>query len=293
MQTEALAVLVTAAQAGSLSAAARRLGIAPLAAARRLAGLETELGVRLMHRTTRSLALTAEGEAFLPYAQDMLDSAAAGLAAFTPGETGVAGLLRVTAPAALGRRVLAPMLPALLAANPRLRIDLQLTDRLTDIVAEGFDLAIRIADLRESTLIARRIGTLRRVLCASPAYLARRGRPAATADLAQHDCLTLTGVTHWSFEDGAAARRVRISGPLTCSTIDGLHEACVQGLGISMHASFDVAADIEAGRLAPVTLDLAPHAPPISAVYPAARTTPPKVRVFVEALSKALTAAPA
>lgn len=290
MHTEALAVLVTAAQAGSLSAAARRLGIAPLAAARRLAGLEAELGVRLMHRTTRSLALTAEGEAFLPHAQDILDSAAAGLAAFTPGETGVAGLLRVTAPAALGRRVLIPMLPALFAANPRLRLELQLTDRLSDIVAEGFDLAIRIADLKESTLIARRIGTLRRVLCASPAYLAQRGRPVTTADLGDHDCLALTGVTHWSFMDGAATRRVRIAGPLVCNTIDGLHEACVQGLGISMHASFDAASDIAAGRLNPINLDLAPHAPPISALYPSARMTPPKVRVFVEMLSKALAA---
>jgi DNA-binding transcriptional LysR family regulator len=290
MDTDALSVLVVAATAGSLSAAARRLGMAPIAAARRLASLETELGVRLMHRTTRSLSLTPEGEAFLPFAQEMVESAAAGLATVAPGQGGAAGLLRATAPAALGRRVIVPMLPALFAANPQLKLELHLTDRLVDVVGDGFDVAIRIADLRESNLIVRRMGTLRRVLCASPRYLAKRGRPSTIAELAGHDCLTLVGMSHWTFADGNEERRVRISGPLSCSTIDGLHEACLEGLGVSMHASWDVVEDIAAGRLIQLQLDAPPYAPPISALYPSARLVAPKLRVFLKALSEALEA---
>jgi DNA-binding transcriptional LysR family regulator len=289
MDTQALAVLVQAVSAGSISAASRRLGLAPVVASRRLAALERELGVRLLHRTTRSLALTPEGEDFLPYAREILDREAAALAALAPGESGAAGLLRVTAPASLGREVVAPMLPALLTANPQLRVELHLTERLVDVVGEGFDLAIRIADLRESNLVARRIGTVRRLVCASPAYLARRGHPRTAAELADHDCLTLIGTTHWAFGASAGAERVRVGGRFQCDAIDGLHAACREGLGVAMLAGWSAADDLAAGRLIELPFDPPPYAPPISALYPSARMVTPKVRLFLAALTAALT----
>jgi DNA-binding transcriptional LysR family regulator len=280
MDTEALAVLVNAVSAGSISAASRRLHLAPVVASRRLAALERELGVRLLHRTTRSIALTPEGEDFLPYAKDILDREAAAMAALTPGDAKAAGLLRVTAPAALGREIIVPMLPALLDANPQLRIELNLTERLIDVVGEGMDLAIRIADLKESNLVARRIGTVRRLVCASPDYLERRGRPEAAADLETHECLTLTGVTHWTFGAGAGAERIRVGGRFNCSAIEGVHAACLQGLGLAMLSRWSVN-DV-------LPLEAAPYAPPIWAVYPSARLVTPKLRLFLSSLAAAL-----
>jgi DNA-binding transcriptional LysR family regulator len=289
MDIESLAILVNAVSAGSISAAARRLGLAPVVASRRLGSLETELGVRLVNRTTRSLSLTPEGEAFLPYAREILETEASGRAALAPANTGASGLLRVTAPPALGRYIVIPMLAALLAGNPQLKVELHLTDRLVDIVAEGLDLAIRIADLKESNLITRRVGSLRRVVCAAPEYLAKRGRPVTVAELAKHDCLTLLGQTHWSFSTSAGVRKARVGGPFTCNTVDGLQEACRQAMGLSMQAAWSVAADVRAGRLVELDLDAAPYAPEIAALYPHAHTVAPKLRVFIDALVEALT----
>lgn len=288
MDTEALAVLVNAISAGSISSASRRLGLAPVVASRRLAALERELGVRLLQRTTRSLSLTAEGQAFLPHAREILDREAAALTALNPGEAGASGLLRLTAPAALGKAVIVPLLPALLDAHPQLRVELQLTERMVDLVGEGLDLAIRIADLRDTDLVARRIGTVRRVICASPDYLAKHGRPATRGDLRRHGCLTLVGSPHWLFDSPPGVERVRVSGRLTCDSIDGLHAACREGVGIAMLSGWSAADDLKSGRLVELPLDAAPHSPPISALYPTARMVTPKVRLFLAALTAAL-----
>ncbi|MBO9707348.1 MAG: LysR family transcriptional regulator [Caulobacter sp.] len=287
MDTQALAVLSHAVTAGSISAASRRLGLAPAVASRKLAALERELGIRLLQRTTRSISLTPEGEDFLPYARDILEREASALAALTPDDRGAAGLLRVTAPAALGREVIVPMLTALMAANPQLRVELHLTERLVDVVGEGFDVAIRIADLRNSNLVARRIGSVRRIVCASPDYLQRRGRPQTVAELGEHDCLTLIGVTHWAFGP-SGTERARVSGRFVCDAIDGLHAACRRGLGVAMLASWSVADDLEAGRLVELPLDAIPYSPPVSALYPTTRMVTPKLRLFLTALGEAL-----
>lgn len=288
MDTEALAVLVNASSAGSLSAAARRMGISPIVAARRLASLERDIGVRLMHRTTRSISLTSEGKAFAPYAEKILESEAAALATLKPGNAGATGLLRATVPASLGRRIIIPMLPQLLADNPQLKVELLCTDRVVDIVAEGLDLAVRISDLKQSSLIVRRIGRLKRVVCASPIYLARRGHPKTIEELSHHDCLTLLDMTHWVFLKDGETRRIRVNGPLSCSSIDGLYDACVQGMGISMHASWTVEEDVQTGKLVQLDLDAVPYAPQISALYPSSQMVAPKIRVFVKALINAL-----
>lgn len=289
MDTNAVAVLVTAASAGNLSAAARRLGITPMIATRRLAALERDLGVRLMQRTTRSVSLTPEGEAFLPFAQALVEGEAAGRASLRPAATGVSGLLRVTASAAFGRKIVAPIIPGLLHAHPDLRIDLELTDRLVDIVASGTDLALRIGRLRDSSLVARRLASNPRVLCAAPSYLARRGAPATIADLAQHECLMLTGATHWPFEVAGKERRVRATGRFTASSVEGLQAACLGGAGLGLFAAWNLRDEFRDGTLVPVHLaDGAPEEHAIWAVYPTARLVLPKLRLFVSTLEAAL-----
>lgn len=291
METQALAVFVHAVSTGSISAASRRLGLAPVVASRRLSALEREVGVRLLHRTTRSLSLTAEGHAFLPYAREILDREGEARSAVSSEVFGASGLLRLTAPAALGREVVIPLLPQLLDAHPHLRVELKLTERMVDLVGEGLDLAIRIADLNDTDLVARRIGSVRRIVCASPAYLADRGRPMTRRALNEHQCLTLTSKPHWLFDGPSGVERLRVSGRLTCDTIDGLHAACRADAGIAMLSTWSAARDLAEGRLIELPLDALPHAPPISAVYPSARMVPARVRVFLTALTGKLSGA--
>jgi len=291
MDTEAVAVLVATAGAGSLSGAARRLGLTPMAASRRLAALERDLGVRLIHRTTRALALTPEGEAFLPYARALVEEAAAARAALRAPGGGAAGLLRVSASVSFGRKIIAPLVPGLLRAHPDLRIELSLSDQLVDIVSAGIDLAIRIARLRDNRLIAHRLAPSPRLLCAAPSYLAERGTPRCLADLAGHDCLTLTAAPVWTFFEAREERRVRGNGRFSANTIEGLLAACRAGAGILLVAEWNVRDDLRDGTLQAITLaDARQEDLSIWAVYPTTRLVPPKVRVFLAALEAALAA---
>ena len=249
-----VAVLLEAVQAGSLAAAARRLRITPMLASRRLAELEEEVGARLMHRTTRSLALTVEGEAFLPHAQALLEEEALARAAVRPVSAGLIGMLRLTASVPFGRKVVAPLVAAFLQEHPGLQVDLLLSDGIVDIVAQGLDLAIRIALLRENALVARRLADNPRGLYAAPAYLAEHGVPATPADLARHRCLALTGTSHWLFLAGDRPLRQRVTGPFTSSSVEALHEACLGGLGITMLSAWDVREEVAIGHLLPIRM---------------------------------------
>jgi DNA-binding transcriptional LysR family regulator len=289
MDTDGLVVLLAAASAGGLSAAARRLGITPMNATRRLAALERDLGVRLLHRTTRSMALTPEGEAFLPFAEAMLENETAGRARLRPATAGASGLLRVTAPLAFGRKIAAPLVPGLLRRHPELRVDLDLRDAITDLVAGGFDLAVRAAPLRDNRLIARRLADNTRLLCAAPEYLAERGAPRTLDDLAGHDCLARSGAGHWVFVTEGGERAVRLDPRFTTNSHDGLREACIAGGGLALLAWWNVHEELADGRLVRVPLDGAEPEPRwIWAVYPTARQVLPKVRVFIAALEEAL-----
>lgn len=286
MDLSDVSVFVEAARAGSLAAAGRRMGIAPMAASRRLAALEQEVGARLVHRTTRALSLTAEGEAFLPHAQAMLEGEAAARAAIRPAEAGASGLLRVTASAPFGRKIIAPMIPAFMRANPDLQVDLLMTDSVMDIVGSGIDIAIRIAVLRDNSLIARRLADNPRRLYAAPDYLERHGAPERLADLARHQCLAMTGVSHWTFMTGERAVQQRVAGRFTASGIEALHQACLGGMGITMLSDWNIQEDVAAGRLIEVSLADAVLEPwSIWAVYASARLTPAKVRLFIDALA--------
>ncbi len=289
MDTDCIEVLVATSQAGSLSAAARRLCITPMLATRRLAALEEDLGVRLMNRTTRSVALTAEGEAFLPFALAVLENEAAGRATVSGSRQDASGLLRVTTSAAFGRQVLAPMLPALLRENPDLRIDIDMTDTVVDIVASGVDVAIRISRLRDNSLIAKRLAPNPRLLCASPSYLAAHTTPRKLADLADQDCITLSGLPHWIFEVGGKEKRIRVPSRLSCTSIEGALEASAAGGGICLVSGWNARDAIRTGRLVEVKLqDATPEELSIWAVYPTARLVLPKLRTFLDALESRL-----
>lgn len=289
MDTDDILLFTITASAGSLSAAARRMGISSMAATRRLAALEAELGVRLMQRTTRSLSLTAEGASFLPYARSMVESADEARAMLHGGHQDASGLLRVSVPVAFGRKIVAPMIPGLLEANPQLSVELEMTDSLPDLVANGTDLAIRIARLRDSSMVARKLADNPRYLVAAPQYLARAGKPADLASLKQHDCLPLSSAGHWTFTSRGKEIHFRPGGRFTASSVEGCHAACMAGAGIALLSGWNTSEDIAAKRLERIELaDGEPEQIAIWAVYPTARLVPPKVRIFIAALEDVL-----
>ncbi|TAJ71447.1 MAG: LysR family transcriptional regulator [Phenylobacterium sp.] len=282
MDSAGLAVFVQASQAGSVAAGARRLRISPLTAARRLSALETDLGVRLLHRTTRAISLTPEGETFLPHAMAVLEAEAAARDSVRPTAGGVLGLLRITTSDAFGRRVVTPIVADFMAAHCDVRVDLIVTDRLVDLVAEGVDVAIRIAEPADSSLIGRRLSDNRRDLYASPGYLATGRAPQVLSDLSRHANLVQTGVDHWPFLAGDRRVRIPVAGRFTATSIESLHAACLSGLGIGMFSSWVVRDDLAAGRLVRLPLaDATPEPLAIWALYPSRRLTPAKVSAFI------------
>lgn len=289
MDGRGLEVFICAVRKGSLSAAAKHLKLTSMSTTRRLVALEEELGVRLLHRTSRSLALTPEGEAFLPFATEILDTQEAARAILSPTEGGATGLLRVTAPVTLGRKRIMPIIPQLLEENPRLRIELDLNDAMVDIAASGVDLAIRIAPLKDSGLIARRLVDNPKLVYAAPAYLERYGAPRTIEDLGNHECLTWTNVTHWQFVIDGKERSVRVSGRFSASSVDGFLSACVAGLGLAQLSAWDAQDDVAEGRLVPVPIaGASPRDLAIWAVFPSRRQVLPKLRVFLDRFQASL-----
>lgn len=289
MDFAALALLIETAAAGSLAEAARRLRLSPMKATRLISALEDEVGARLLHRTTRALSLTEEGLVFLPHARTLVEERAAALTSVQGAGAGPVGLLRISASLAFGRQIVAPLVVDFMRRHPDVQVDLQLTDSVVDIVAEGIDLAIRIADLRDSSLIARRIADNPRLLVAAPAYIERCGVPAALSDLQRHECLANRSTTHWSFRAGTRSRAVKVIGRFTANSIDAIHEACRGGLGIAYLSGWDVAADLAEGTLRQISLeDAVPEPLAIWGVYASRHMVPAKVRFFIDALAERL-----
>lgn len=285
MKLEDINVFVEAVQVGSLAGAARRLSISPMAASRSLNNLEMELGVRLVHRTTRSLSPTSDGEMFYPHAVSLLEGQANALADLRPAGSSLTGHLRITASVAFSRKVVAPMLPAFMLQHPSLRVDLLSTDEQVDIVDKGIDVAIRIAPLRDNRLVARRLAHNPRVLCAAPSYLSAYGSPNSVTDLLSHSCLVNIGTSHWSFCCGEKSIRQKVSGRFSASSIEAIFEACAGGLGIANLSRWYVDPYLESGVVKQVALeDAEPEMLSIWAVYPTSRLVPLKVRLFIEAL---------
>jgi len=275
--------------AGSLSSAARELGLSPAMVSRRLTALEGRLGVRLLNRTTRTVRLTDEGASYYDNCSRLLAEIDEAEAAVSAGRVEPRGTLKVAIPASFGSRHITPLVPRFAERYPNVKLALSLSDRNVNLVEEGFDLAIRIADLEDSSLAARRLAPNRRVVCASPEYLRRHGTPRTPQDLASHNCLTTTDFTmSWEYTDPqGVASSVRISGRYACDNWQVLREWAVAGLGIALKSTWDVREHLEDGSLVPLFpgytfgSDVA-----IYAVYPHRRHLPAKTRVFIEFLAE-------
>ena len=280
------------ASVGSLSAAARQIGTTPMLVSRRLAGLEAELGARLFHRTTRSLSLTPEGEAFLPHAVTLLDARDSAFDSVSSGGAGLSGVLKITAPNVIGHSVVVPVVAALIADNPALRVDLTLSDGVIDIATAGLDVAVRVAEMKPSDMIATRVTDNPFTMIASPGYVARFGQPVTTEDLVRHSCIRLHAMDTWPFTRGGEMHRVRISGPFSASTVDAVRAACIAGVGIAMLTYWDVHEQVARGELQRIVLaDVEPREVGIWAVFPTRAHMPARVRAFIDALRHRLLAA--
>ena len=276
---------------GSITAAAHSLDLSVAVASQRLKRLERELGVRLLHRTTRRLHPTPEGAALAQQGRALVEDLESLGAGLREAASEVAGTLRVTMSASFGRQHVSPLLPAFMARHPKLRLSVHLSDNVVDLVSEGFDLAIRIGALEDSRLVARRIAPNRRVLCASPDYLKRRGRPQHPRDLAAHECLLLFGSQGrqdtWRLDDPQGGEiAVRVQGRYESNVGELLRDASVAGEGIATHSLWHVADDLRAGRLEVVLPDYPLQATAISAVMPQRRLVPPRVRAFADFLAE-------
>jgi DNA-binding transcriptional LysR family regulator len=273
---------------GSLTAAANAEGVAPAVIGRRIDALEERLGVKLMLRTTRRITLTHEGSAFLDDCQRLLTDLANAEASVSAGGVKASGYLRITAPAGFGRRHVAPMVPRYLAEHPDVRISLNLSDRVVDIVNEGFDCALRVGDLPDSSLVSVRLADNRRRCVAAPAYLKRAGTPRSPADLQRHECLTLSSdasqTRGWAFSIDGAVTHLRPSGRLDCSDGQVLHDWCVQGMGIAWRSTWEVDADIAAGRLVGLLDEFAAPPSGIYALFPQRKHLPLRVRLWIDFL---------
>jgi len=282
-------LFLTIIETGSLSQAARRLNISPMAVSRRLAGLEQALGTRLLQRTTRAVSMTQEGTEFIPYARALVEAAEGAHALFSPASKGASGLLRITAPSGFGRGHIIPLIPELLEQNAALRIDLQLTEDVVDIVGRGIDVAVRIAPLRDSSLIARKIVDNPRVVCASPRYLRQYGLPVTLSDLKRHHCLRLSNVLHWTFESEGHSTSVSVDGRFSSDNVEGIRELCLQGLGLAQLTYWDVKKALREGALEEITFqDVTPQNLPVWALFPTSHYLPQRVNVFIEALKRSL-----
>jgi DNA-binding transcriptional LysR family regulator len=283
-----MAVFSRIVAAGSLSAAARDLGLSPALVSRRLAALEARLGVRLVNRTTRSLHLTDEGASYHETCSRLLAEIEEANAAVSAGGQEPKGTLRVALPASFGNQYVAPLVPQFAARYPAVQLALSLSDRTVNLVEEGFDVAIRIAALADSSLAARKLAPNRRVVCASPAYLRRHDAPRTPGDLAQHNCL-LAGdfASNWEYKgpDGKTGS-VRVTGRYVCDNWEVLREWALAGLGVALKSTWDVRRHLEDGSLVSLfpgfsfDTDVA-----IYAVYPHRRHLPAKTRAFIEFLA--------
>ncbi len=284
-------IFVRVAALGSLSAAARALGISQTMATKHVGAIEERLGVKLLHRTTRRLTLTEAGRRYLESAERVLTEVEEAEAAASAERVEVRGMLRVNAPLSFGFRELAPLMAEFSRLHPAVTVDLGLNDRFVDLIEEGWDLAIRIGRLRDSTMIARRIAPCRLVVCGSPSYLSDRGIPESVADLSRHNCLGYTlsrgvGPDEWAFgADGKV--KVAVRGNLRVNNGDALVAASIAGQGLIYQPTFLVSGALQTGQLIALTLDHPPlDLPGVFAVYPANRHPPAKVRAFVDFLAQ-------
>lgn len=291
---EQLSAFVEVARSQSFAQAARRLDRHVSAVSRAVATLESRLGVRLLQRTTRRVALSEAGRDYFRRCEALLTELEGADAEVRDRGAALHGTLRVSAATGSGQMLLAPIVPEFLAAHPLLTLDLQLSNRYVDLVDEGYDLALRVGALTDSRLVARRLAPSHRVLVAATAYLGRRGGVRTPQQLRQHACLVLdigARPQRWELERGRTRAALDVAGPLRSNNMFALLDACQAGLGVALLPEFAVASALRSGELQRVLPGWASGGQAMYAVYPSARFVPAKVRAFVDFISARLRSA--
>ena len=287
---EAMRVFAAVVDAGSFVAASDALPMSKAAVSRHVAELESHLGVRLLNRTTRRLSLTPEGEVFHARCKEVLASVDEAEAEITSRSGEANGLLRVNAPFTFGLLHLAPLWMAFMASHPKLTLDVTLSDRVVDLVEEGFDMAVRIARLPDSSLVSRQIASTRLVLCASPTYLRQHGTPRHPAELAQHQVAAYSLFSmgdHWAFTGPRGPVSVKVSPRLRCNNGDTCRLAALRHQGIVLQPSFLVGPDLQAGTLVELMPEFKSIELGVYVVYPSRKFVAPKVRLLIDFLVEA------
>ena len=290
---DSMFIFVTVADAGSLSAAARRLGMPLATVSRKVAELETHLKTRLLHRTTRQLSLTEAGSAYLVACRRILEDIGEAERAATGEYSAPKGELTVTAPVVFGRLHVVPVIAEFLAHYPLITVNLMLTDRVVHLMEEHGDIAVRIGELPDSSLMATRVGTVRRVVCASPAYLSQRGEPTHPADLAGHDCITfevLESKRAWVFGAGRSQVSVPVQSRLTVNTAEAAIDASALGVGLIRVLSYQVAEAVRHDALRVVLASYESAPLPVSLVQTGQAPLPLKLRAFLDFVAPRLRA---
>ncbi|NMP31159.1 LysR family transcriptional regulator [Thalassotalea sp. M1531] len=264
----------------NISQAGNELGLSPAVASAHINKLEDALGARLIHRTTRKVSLTEEGLSFLPHAEQVLEHIEAARASVGAGEASPKGTLRVAASASFAHLHLIPALSDFLTQYPELEVDFRLSDTIVDMVEGGFDVAIRIAALNDSSFVARKLADDQRIIVASPTYLENYGTPKTPQDLTNHQCLSLVGLENWQFKDGQS---IKTSGHFKADNGQAIRQAATDGLGITISSIWCCYKQLKSGELVQIlpSHPLSSHTA-IWAVYPSSRLIAPKVRAFID-----------
>lgn len=285
-----ISTFVEVATRGSLSAAARVEGVAPAMVGRRLDALEARLGVKLLQRTTRKIMLTDEGAVFLENCQRILIDLENAESSISERSAKASGHLTVSAPAGFGRQHVAPLMPSFLSEHRDVILTLNLNDRIVDLISEGIDIAIRIADLTDSRLVGIKLADNKRVVVAAPTYIKRAGIPRSLGDLSRHNCLAMSNEGSqrgWTFRQNGKNVTVKVAGNMFCNDGAVLHDWALSGKGLAWRSMWEVSSEIETGRLVTVLDEFAAPGNDIYAVFAQRRHLPLRIRAFVEFLRRA------
>ena len=282
---ESMSTLLAAVEAGSLSAASRKLGMPLATVSRKVSELEARLRTRLVNRTSRRLTLTDAGRSYVAACKRILEDIEEAERAAAGEYSAPRGDLTITAPIVFGRLHVLPVAMEFLKAYPDIDLRLALADRLINLLEDQVDLAVRIGDLPDSSLVAMRIGAIRRVVCGSPEYLAKRGTPKSAGDLGTHDCITFEGLASadaWTFAKGKSQASVAVHSRLLVNTAEAAIDAAIAGIGLTRVLSYQAAAAIEAGTLAVVLREFEPAPWPVSLIHAGQPLLPQKLRAFLD-----------
>ena len=278
-----LDIFARVARTGNMSMAGREIGLSPAVVSKRISLLEDRLGARLFQRTTRQLTLTETGEGYFKRVIDILSLVEEAEDYVSRRNTKPRGVIKISAPTSFNRQHISPHLPAFLTRYPDIEIDMQLTDHFVDIIREGFDLAIRIGELEDSSLVARKLAKEVRVICAAPAYLKSAGTPKSLAELDAHNCLVAGAQDVWRLDGPTGPHDIRVKGNMRSNSAEFVRGGLMQGLGLALRATWDVGAEVERGDLVVVLPEYTGSSKnAIYAVYPCREFMPAKVNAFID-----------